>query len=166
MLFLPKRKDLKYNLTKVLKQDKEMWVVGGCSNQWFSVLRSQVSSQSSLVRNANPQTQPQTFWLGCLWSCSDASVPGKFENPCSKARKVWELVVKTQVKGNGMDVCLAGETGTISWCLNGMCSSFSEEKMGCREADGRLSVRDDFLTLLHFCYVSAPLTCTFLKNRK
>lgn len=110
MLFLPKRKDLKYNLTKVLKQDKEMWVVGGCSNQWFSVLRSQVSSQSSLVRNANPQTQPQTFWLGCLWSCSDASVPGKFENPCSRARKVWELVVKTQVKGNGMDVCLAGET--------------------------------------------------------
>lgn len=26
-----------------------MWVVGGCSNQWFSVLRSQVSSHLHLL---------------------------------------------------------------------------------------------------------------------
>lgn len=43
--FYQKGKDLKYNLTEVLKQEKETWVAGGCSNQGFSVLRAQVSSQ-------------------------------------------------------------------------------------------------------------------------
>lgn len=48
-IFTKKGKDLWYNLTTVLKQEKEMWVVGGWSNQWFSVLRSQVGSQLHLL---------------------------------------------------------------------------------------------------------------------